>query len=62
MDKELKPCPFCGSTDLKYTHELYRMVICFNCGTHGPDGLQGKGAFATKEAAIAAWNKRVEAP
>lgn len=53
--KKIKPCPFCGVTDIKsWTDDLNNQVIfCRYCGATGPQG-------ATKERAILRWNKRVE--
>jgi Lar family restriction alleviation protein len=36
----LKPCPFCGSTDVKAgnTHTPYYQVECGLCEAHGPLG------------------------
>lgn len=52
---ELKPCPFCGGTNLTiinvYGEEYY--VDCSTCTTCGPGG-------ETEEEAIKAWNRRVE--
>ena len=52
---DLKPCPFCGGTDLHvvsvYGTEYY--VDCFTCTTCGPYG-------ETYEEAIEAWNRRAE--
>ena len=51
---KLKPCPFCGSSDLwidggEYLNNFE--VVCTKCG--------GRiGYFDTKADAIAAWNRR----
>jgi Lar family restriction alleviation protein len=56
--KELKICPFCGSTwvslDILYNNddELYH-VICDNCGCDSGHG-------ASIEESIESWNTRVE--
>lgn len=52
--EELKPCPFCGGTELKIANEP-NQVWCLNskCHNRGP-----KINNATKEKAIAAWNRR----
>ena len=55
QSKELKRCPFCGSSDLwidggEYLNSFE--VVCTHCG--------GRiGYFYTKADAIAAWNRRV---
>jgi len=57
MILELKPCPFCGSTDLKISAQeadLYGDVLfvhCKDCDACGP-------AHEDAEDAKAAWNKR----
>lgn len=52
MEEKLKPCPFCGSTDLcdGYTAKM-RYIACFECSAEGP-------LEKTKKQAIDAWNKR----
>lgn len=58
MDKiKLKPCPFCGGTDINCNHfELWTDdwwdVGCPNCEMWARD--------ESKDEAIAAWNRRVE--
>lgn len=51
----LKPCPWCGSTDLKafnYTKpEPDSFVQCYGCTTIGPSGK-------SEDEARAAWNRR----
>lgn len=56
MSRELKECPFCGSSDICTDRHLSRMdstfyPTCTNCGTVGKYGT-------TKEEAIKAWNTR----
>jgi Lar family restriction alleviation protein len=53
MDVELKPCPFCGSSDVHIVagDKCDEWGTCVNCGADGP--------FRDTEAqAIAAWNRR----
>jgi Lar family restriction alleviation protein len=57
-DKELKPCPFCGSIDqLKQLVEMLEdnstveYVECWNCYAQGPVSL-------TEQGAIESWNQR----
>ena len=45
---EVKPCPFCGSENVKYS-SLAGRVFCEDCQAHGPCG-------ATDEDAIRKWN------
>lgn len=54
---ELKPCAFCGSTNLK-THvykgeEPDAFVQCHDCSSTGPSGEEEAGA-------IEAWNRRAQ--
>ena len=53
-DIKLKPCPFCGNTNLYYTIGRVYAVECADCG--------GKivGPFKTAEEANDAWNTRNE--
>ncbi len=54
MSIELKPCPFCGSTDLT-SEQSY--VVCINCGALGPDiDDLPKGPNSPFEA----WNRRIK--
>lgn len=47
-EPKLKPCPFCGSEDLKAFIPYVRCLACF---ATGPERL-------TQAEAIAAWNQR----
>lgn len=49
---KLKPCPFCGGTNLYYAAGRFYAVECGDCG--------GKvvGAFITEKDAAEAWNTR----
>ena len=56
--EQLKPCPFCGGKDViddccKSYSEKLRYVLCNECESQGPIGVNN-------EIAIAAWNNRVE--
>lgn len=33
---ELKPCPFCGSADIKIIGRFERYAVCMNCDVAGP--------------------------
>ena len=49
---ELKPCPFCGgNAEIKKYTRFW--VACDDC-------LTESAAYATKEEAIEAWNRRAE--
>lgn len=51
---KLKPCPFCGGTDiLEYVHDDQYTVECYECSANIP-------SFNGKADAIKAWNKRVK--
>ena len=52
MENKLKPCPFCGSTEI-YLSLNTKLVVCKKCGCFGP--LEG---ISDAEEAIAAWNRR----
>lgn len=52
MIKELKPCPFCGSTYVKISRCSWEYsTTCYDCGA-------SVGSFNTKEEAEEAWNLR----
>lgn len=55
---ELKPCPFCGGTNLKIKGGIGKYVSCLDCdnGAHFP----GEGSTANENDAIEAWNTRAE--
>lgn len=56
MNKELKPCPFCGSTDtdvLRSTDGVKFWGRCETCGAVG-------GVGSTDEEAAKLWNQRKE--
>ena len=59
MSGELKPCPFCGSSDLE--NESINAVKCQDCGG---GVLLDWHTEMTEAEAIAAWNRRavVEGP
>lgn len=54
MSDELKPCPFCGSTDLlqENNHYGWAIVQCEECGACGPCINSGR------KAANLSWNGR----
>ena len=54
---ELKPCPFCGCTDIRVARDTDAIIerhraICFKCSAQMYRG--------TAEKAIEAWNRRAE--
>lgn len=53
QNSKLKPCPFCGSTNLSLTESLdmYMFVNCEICNSAGPSKKTGNEA-------IEAWNHR----
>ena len=54
VDKELKPCPFCGGEAWIYEGNIY-WVKCEDCGVE-------QVWSGTKEKAIKKWNTRTDAP
>lgn len=60
---ELKPCPFCGSDDLKVRKASFgvQYVLCTDCGAEGPprDNLHETSRMSEK-IAVEQWNNRVE--
>jgi Lar family restriction alleviation protein len=60
LREALKPCPFCGSTDLRarkdevaYSGQNSWIVLCRGCGANGAN-VEGE------DAAISAWNRRAK--
>jgi Lar family restriction alleviation protein len=53
----LKPCPFCGGTDVHCTQDLGRgiRVLCEGCRATASH-------YVSEEAAASAWNRRAEQP
>jgi hypothetical protein len=55
----LLPCPFCGSTNLRYEFAGSQGYICCNeCCTEGPCDERAADPYCESEAAVAAWNRR----
>jgi Lar family restriction alleviation protein len=54
--EELKPCPFCGSTDvsIEVRGDRHLRVLCCSCAAKGPH------VYFVRVEAIAAWNRRAE--
>jgi len=72
-NKELKPCPFCGGTDLSIEtnsvqpddfHDAY--VYCVDCDAQGRHAMTLEGWLSSKDEAkveaVVAWNRRAPAP
>ena len=74
-EEYLKPCPFCGSTEVKVigsaqTHQSWivpearghlRCVACGECGCNGGIyNVKALGESTAREKAIESWNTRVE--
>ena len=51
MADKLKPCPFCGSTEIYYSPHM-AFVVCKKCRCWGPN------TCTTAAKAIEAWNRR----
>ena len=53
---ELKPSPFCGSADVTVEESVYTYIaMCNGCGVESREHF-------TEAEAVAAWNRRTEAP
>jgi Lar family restriction alleviation protein len=57
MGSELKPCPFCGSSHIRFegwfvAHGMEYNLACSDCKAKGPSVLEGAGD--------AEWNRRAE--
>ena len=65
MTQKLKPCPFCGSTDIKFAafdaedEGSVLCMMCNKCEACGPiiDPMPNNDYFEEQQA-IAAWNRR----
>ena len=58
---DLLPCPFCGSTNLRFEFSGSQGYIeCNECGTQGPCDEQAADPICDMGAAYEAWNRRVE--
>ncbi|PIB91243.1 Lar family restriction alleviation protein [Caulobacter sp. FWC2] len=58
-EDQLKPCPFCGGTNLKIseTARVGQNVTCVDCGTNGPFVR----SLGDQDEAAIAWNRRAPA-
>lgn len=57
---DLLPCPFCGSTNLRYEFAGSQGYIqCDECGTEGPCDERAADPHCDIEAAEGAWNRRL---
>jgi len=62
-NKQLKPCPFCGSNDIRIRkHGMdrkYRVEIwCTGCGASSPFAKKDKTMIQDEKDVIKAWNRR----
>ena len=57
MDKQLKPCPFCGGEAKLYT-DPWSTVMCHKCKAMSAYFLH-KADYCSVDKAIEAWNRRV---
>ena len=56
MSKELKPCPYCGSTSTyHYTNDVELAIACSQCGMCAPVVIKGSTNDDLSEA-IHLWN------
>lgn len=54
---ELRPCPFCGNTDLKIMGVDNVAVVCMCCNARGP--MVYKEHICETKYATEGWNRRV---
>ncbi|MGT9852037.1 Lar family restriction alleviation protein (plasmid) [Vibrio parahaemolyticus] len=55
----LKPCPFCGSSNVGYEFAGSQGTIdCHSCGAIGPSVEQAADPHCDVDAAFIAWNRR----
>ena len=56
---DLLPCPFCGSSDMRYEFCASQgYITCNECGTQGPCDERAADPHCDIEAAETAWNRR----
>lgn len=54
MSEELKPCPFCGSSNVEIIEGVFgKYGACRSCCAYGPDSASG-----CAESAAEKWNRR----
>ena len=59
MNNELKPCPFCGGTDLTmYSSGIIRADYVVYCNTCNIKTGLGTVKRQSEESVVAAWNRR----
>ena len=64
MTDEIKPCPFCGGTNIQIeegTSYRWRVAVCADCGAQAPEArvTSLEGIDADRGAAFREWNTRV---
>jgi hypothetical protein len=57
---EVKPCPFCGSNDVRY-NPMKLAIVCEGCGCEGPP-VAGEDAHDEAKLCLTAWNTRPAPP
>ena len=56
----LKPCPFCGSNNLKF-NKCASMIYCLSCGARNPRISKFlKDDVTEEEATVLSWNTRAD--
>ena len=55
---DLKPCPFCGGTNVEVYHQYWRVINRYDYSVHCFDCHFGLANQNTEEEAIEAWNRR----
>lgn len=56
MSETLKPCPFCGSSNLCNGHGS--KIFCFDCGAEGPTARWQRGIGSPVVERAKQWNRR----
>lgn len=58
---KIKPCPFCGSEDIKFSSEMFYKwyAYCANCGCRTGE-MYESADYCVKDKLAEAWNKRAE--
>lgn len=61
--EKLKPCPFCGSTDIEVCEDFGYFIGCDTRDCRGNFSLcerQETGYYHSRKEAVAAWNRRAD--
>lgn len=55
--EEIKPCPFCGSSNIGFIFYDKPLSNCMDCGAEGPINFEG---WLDEDCMKAAWNRRAD--